>query len=65
MKNFVIVATLLCAAFSGLSFAEGGSDRLIERANARNQEATAQNEKLQYDNQYTVQSAKNSSNQIS
>ncbi|WP_095194080.1 hypothetical protein [Pseudomonas sp. Irchel 3A7] len=57
MKNIVIVGSLLCAAFSGLSFAEGGSDRLIERANARAQQVAAQNERIQNDNQNTAERA--------
>ncbi|WP_077045443.1 hypothetical protein [Pseudomonas sp. KK4] len=57
MKNFVIVGSLLCAAFSGLTFAEGGSDRLIERANARSQEAAAQNSRIQNDNGNTAERA--------
>lgn len=57
MKNIVIVGSLLCAAFSGLSFAEGGSDRLIERANARTQQVAAQNERIQNDNQNTAERA--------
>lgn len=55
MKNFVIVGGLLCAAFSGLTFAEGGSDRLIERANARAQEVSAQSSRIQSDNGNTAE----------
>lgn len=55
MKNFVIVGSLLCAAFSGLTFAEGGSDRLIERANARAQEVSAQSSRIQSDNGNTAE----------
>ncbi|MGY2262938.1 hypothetical protein [Pseudomonas sp. SDO55104_S430] len=55
MKNLVIVGSLLCAAFSGLTFAEGGSDRLIERANARAQELAAQNERIRHDNSSTAE----------
>lgn len=55
MKNLVIVGSLLCAVFSGLTFAEGGSDRLIERANARTQELAAQNERIRNDNRSTVE----------
>jgi hypothetical protein len=55
MKDFVIVGSLLCAAFSGLSFAEGGGDRLIERANARAQAAATQNTRIQQDNSNTAE----------
>lgn len=55
MKNFVIVGSLLCAAFSGLTFAEGGSDRLIEQANARAQEVSAQSSRIQSDNGNTAE----------
>lgn len=54
MKNLVIVASLLCSTFCGLTFAEGGSDRLVERANARTQELAAQNERIRNDNRDTV-----------
>ncbi|HEF4760040.1 TPA: hypothetical protein SAN82_002470 [Pseudomonas putida] len=57
MKTLVIVGSLLCTAFSGLTFAEGGSDRLIERANARSQELAAQNERIQNDNRNTAERA--------
>lgn len=55
MKNLVIVGSLLCTVFSGLTFAEGGGDRLIERANARTQELAAQNERIQNDHQNTAE----------
>lgn len=57
MKNLVIVGSLLCALFSGLTFAEGGSDRLIERANARSQEVAAQNQRVDNDNSNTAERA--------
>lgn len=57
MKNLVIVGGFLCAAFSGLTFAEGGSDRLIERANARAQEVAAQKTRIQNDNASTAERA--------
>ncbi|VVP68637.1 hypothetical protein PS918_00774 [Pseudomonas fluorescens] len=57
MKNLVIVGSLLCTVFSGLSFAEGGSDRLIERANARSQALAAQNERIQNDKRNTAERA--------
>lgn len=55
MKNLVIVGSLLCTVFSGLTFAEGGSDRLIERANARTQELAAQNQRIRNDHQNTAE----------
>ncbi|NUU38995.1 hypothetical protein [Pseudomonas sp. C2B4] len=57
MKNFVIAGSLLCAAFSGLSFAEGGSDRLIERANARAEQVALENARIESDNRNTAERA--------
>jgi len=65
MKNVIIVGALLCAVFSGLSFAEGGSDRLIDRVNARSQQVQADNAKGTNDNPNTADSEKTTSSKNS